>query len=100
VRELTRAHDADALFRLLAQGRVDVAVAGGHDVRTLSRRKGLAELRALSPPLAVRPMYIYLNKRHARLAPRLAEALRGMRADGSLERILQKSREDRVGGGR
>jgi polar amino acid transport system substrate-binding protein len=95
VRERTRVHNEDALFRLLAQGRVDVAVCGGHDVRVLSRRQGLAGLRALSPPLAVRPMHIYLNKRHASLAPRLAEALRGMRADGSLERILREGREGR-----
>jgi polar amino acid transport system substrate-binding protein len=32
-------------------------------------------------------MYIYLHKRHAELVPRLAEALRQMRRDGTMGRL-------------
>lgn len=89
VRALTSVRDEEAVLTLLAQGRVDVAVAGLHAGRDIVRRLGLKGVQALSPPLAVRPMYIYLNRRHAALVPRLDEALRRMRADGSLERLTR-----------
>jgi len=89
VRARTSVRDEEALFGLLRHGRVDVVVTGGAAGREVVRRTGYTELRPHSPPLAVRPMHLYLNRRHGGLAPRLAEALRQMRADGSLERLLR-----------
>ena len=76
------------LFALLRAGRVDVALYYRLGGLYYARKLGLTNLRALTPPLATREMYMYLNSRHADLVPRLAEALRGMKQDGSYQRIV------------
>jgi len=39
-------------------------------------------------------MYLYLNKKHAALVPKLAEALRDMRRDGTLQRLTRAGLEE------
>lgn len=89
-RELQRQILADeaTMLRMLA--------AGGCDVAIIERNNGLARaamqaeppLLRLLPPMEVMPLYIYLHKRHAALVPKLSAALRQMRADGSMQRLL------------
>jgi polar amino acid transport system substrate-binding protein len=70
--------------------------AGGCDVAVMERNNGLARaamaadppLLRLLPPMEVMPLYIYLHKSHAALVPKLSAALRQMRADGSMQRLL------------
>ena len=76
------------LFALLRAGRVDVVLYYRLGGLYYARKLGLTNLRVLAPPLATREMYMYLNSRHADLVPRLAAALRGMKKDGSYERIV------------
>lgn len=95
---LTRVRDDDLLFGLLAAGRVDVAVYDRRQGLAAIRRLGLRGIAALEPPLAVRPMYPYLHRRHAGLVPALERALRGMRADGTLRRITVEAQR-RLGAG-
>lgn len=76
------------LFTLLRAGRVDVALYYRLGGLYYGRKLGLINLRVLEPPLATRTMYIYLNNRHANLVPRLTEMLRGMKRDGSYQRIV------------
>lgn len=76
------------LFALLRAGRVDVVLYYRLGGLHYARKLGLTNLRVLDPPLATREMYMYLNSRHADLVPRLADALRGMKKDGSYERIV------------
>ncbi|GFK93569.1 hypothetical protein NNJEOMEG_01403 [Fundidesulfovibrio magnetotacticus] len=89
---VTKVATAEELFRLLAGGRVDVVIyhrlGGEHYVNTL----GLQGVRPLEPPLAVRPMYLYLNRRHEALAEPLAQALRAMKADGRHAALLAGER--------
>lgn len=89
VAQLQLVRDEEALLALLDKGRAEVVVSGQHTGQEIIRRKGYQGLRALLPPLANPPMYVYLHKRHAELAPRLAEALRQMRRDGSIERLTK-----------
>lgn len=78
------------LFELLATDRVDVVLyerqLGQHQTSVM----GLSDVRALEPPLARRDMFVYLNARHAALVPRLAAALRAMKADGTYAAILAR----------
>lgn len=76
------------LFALLRAGRVDVVLYYRLGGLYYARKLGLTNLRALDPPLATREMYMYLNRRHADLVPRLADALRGMKKDGGYQRIV------------
>jgi len=76
------------LFALLRAGRVDVVLYYRLGGLHYGRKLGLANLHALDPPLATREMYMYLNRRHADLVPRLADALRDMKKDGGYQRIV------------
>jgi polar amino acid transport system substrate-binding protein len=44
---------------------------------------GLAAIAPIAPALKDVDMFLYLHKKHEALVPRLAQALREMKADGS-----------------
>ena len=50
--------------------------------------RGLAGIRLLEPPLAQREMYLYLNARHEPLVAQVADALREVKRDGTLQRAF------------
>lgn len=85
--QVTKAHTPEQLFTLLARGQIDVALLEHWQGLHTAKKLGLRDVRANLPPLAVREMFIYLNRRNADLAPRLADAIRAMRADGTYQRI-------------
>jgi polar amino acid transport system substrate-binding protein len=87
---VTTADDPEQLFRLLALNRIEVALYERWLGLALLKRLGLKGVRPLAPPLATREMYIYLNKRHAALAPRLAQALRALKREGYYERAYRE----------
>lgn len=87
-RTLTRVRTPELLLLLLAKGRVDVVVFERHMGLHLAHDVGLDGVHVLSPALATRPMYLYLNVRHAALVPRVAAALRAMKEDGTTARIV------------
>lgn len=89
IRTLQSVRDQEALFVLLDKGRARIVLADLHTGREIIRRKGYRNMRALLPPLADPPMFLYLHKRHADLVPRLAEILRDMRRDGTLQRLTR-----------
>jgi polar amino acid transport system substrate-binding protein len=83
------ADDPEQLFRLLELNRIEVALYMRWMGLALIRQHGLKDVHVLAPPLATREMFIYLNKRHADLVPRLADALRAMKRDGFYERATR-----------
>ncbi len=91
---LTRVRDEESLFNLLDKGRVEVVVSSLHSGTAIVRARGHAGVRAILPPLSVQPMYLYMNKKHAALVPRLTEALRDMRRDGTLQRLTRAGLEE------
>jgi polar amino acid transport system substrate-binding protein len=82
--------DAAQLFRLLELDRIEVALYGRWVGDALVLQQGIKGVHALEPPLATREMFIYLHKRHAALAPRLAEALRAIKAEGLYDRLYRE----------
>ena len=80
--------DEATMLRMLA--------AGGCDVAIMERNNGLARsamaaeppLLRLLPPMEIMPLYIYLHKSHAALVPKVAAALKQMRADGTMHKLL------------
>lgn len=82
-RGLPRVHvENDAsLLRLLKAGGCDVAIMDRRNREAQAMRAHDPDLMLLSPPLEEVPLYLFLNKRHAALVPRLAEALRQLKRD-------------------
>lgn len=54
----------------------------------LIHNMGLSSIAPLGPTLKDVDMYLYLNKRHEDLAPKLANVLRDMKADGTYNKIM------------
>lgn len=92
-RAITRVDRPEQLFRMLEGERVDLALYTRTDGVALARSLGIAAI-PLTPPLKEADMYLYLHKRHEALVPRLAQALREMKADGSYQRILNNLQPD------
>lgn len=84
------AGDPAQLFRLLELDRIEVALYVRWMGLALVRQQGLRGVQPLDPPLFTREMFIYLHKRHAALAPRLADALRALKRDGFYQRAYRE----------
>lgn len=78
----------EQMFRMLDEGRVDVVLYTRADGILLTRELGLYSVAPLSPSLRDVDLYLYLNRKHEALVPRLTQALRDIKADGTYNRIL------------
>ncbi len=92
--QVTAVKDAEQLFRLLEHRRVDVVLYAQHLGQAQARRLGLNDVRVAGAPLTTQEMFVYLHKKHAPLVPRLAEALRQIKADGTYARLERATLRD------
>ncbi len=82
--------DSEQLFRLLARDRIDVALFARWMGLALIQHQGMKDVYALEPPLATREMFIYLHKKHAAFVPKIASALRALKAEGFYDRVYRE----------
>jgi polar amino acid transport system substrate-binding protein len=82
--------DAESMFRMLELDRIDIATLSRLSGLDVIRRLGLKGIRVLEPPLAKRDLYLLLHRRHAPLLPRIQRALRDMKADGTMQRLISQ----------
>ena len=75
------------MMELLRRGRIDAALYSRWMGLALARQMEMDDVRVAEPPLATGEMFIYLHKRHEEVVPKLAEALRALKRDGSYQRI-------------
>jgi polar amino acid transport system substrate-binding protein len=90
VRGITQVRSPGQLFTLLGNKRADVV--------TFDRWGGLWWIRThavdahiLEPPLATREMFLYVNRKHEALIPRISAALAQMKEDGEYRRIYDQT---------
>jgi polar amino acid transport system substrate-binding protein len=76
------------MFDMLQRDRVDLVLYTLADGLEYTRSNGLARIAPLKPSLKDVDLYLYLHKKHADLAPKLAQIIRAMKADGSYNEIL------------
>lgn len=86
-------NDVPQLIKMLRAGRCEVAVLA-YIVWPEIDRLQAGPLRSLDPPIFSQPLYLFVNNKHAALVPKLAHALREMRADGTTARILDVMEKD------
>lgn len=86
-RTVHRVDKAEQMFRMLEEGRVDLVLYTRADGLALVRSLGLSSIAPLSPSLRDVDMFLYLNKRHESLVPRLTQTLREMKSDGTYNRL-------------
>lgn len=76
------------LFGLLEKNRVDIILyerLRGADYMKKNRVSGIV---SVEEPLAVRGMYLYVNKRHQSLVPELEKAIRALKQSGEYTSIV------------
>ena len=83
---VTKVKDPQQLFSLLQHDRTDVILYERWQGLWRARQLGLA-VNTLEPPLARQEMFLYLNKAHAELVPKVERALAEMKRDGTYQRI-------------
>lgn len=82
--------DAAQMFRQLQLDHIDAALYERWLGLSLLKNQDIKGIVPLNPPLAKREMFIYLHKRHAALVPKLAEALRAIKAEGLYKRLYRE----------
>jgi polar amino acid transport system substrate-binding protein len=87
-RSLLKLETGRQLFAMLDLGRIDVAVIEKYEGLHFVKSMGLRGIAVMEPAVAEGDWYLYLHKKHAALAPRLAEELRKMKRDGTHRRIV------------
>jgi len=89
-KKVIKAKDARQLFELLRSGRIDIALfERAQAPYWFNKLKYTA--KPLSPPLAVKPLYIYLNKKHANLIPKMAKVISEIKQDGTYQKIFNRT---------
>ena len=81
------AAEPEQLFQLLARNRIEVALYARWMGQAYVRQLGLKGIHQIEPTLASREMFIYLNKQHAKLVPKIARALRAIKQEGLYAQI-------------
>jgi polar amino acid transport system substrate-binding protein len=85
-RDVSKVRTIDDLFPLLELKRVDLVLIDRWQGSYAARKHG-GSIRIIEPPLASSPMFMYLNKKHAAIVPKVARALAEMKADGTYRKI-------------
>lgn len=80
--------DEAAMLRMLAAGGCEIAIMEHNNALARAAMTAEPPLLRLMPPMEIMPLYIYLHKSHAALVPKVAAALKQMRADGSMHKLL------------
>jgi len=77
------------LLTLLKNNRVDIVMATRVTGLYNSHKNDIA-VSVIEPPFVTRNNYMYLNKRHAHLVPKLAAALAEAKKDGTYDRLYNR----------
>lgn len=86
VMQVTKVPSVRELLPLLDNGRADVVLLGRWQ-GDLAVRAGGYKARRFEPSLAQHEMFMYLNRKHAELVPKVAAALVAMKTDGTYQAL-------------
>lgn len=88
--EIIKTDNPEQLFTLLAKDRVDFVAYSNWSGLGYLKRNNITNVTLLDPPLARPSFYTYLHKKHKHLVPKLAAAIKSMKADGTLQAIFDR----------
>jgi polar amino acid transport system substrate-binding protein len=86
-RSVTTLENAEQMFTMLDKNRIDIALLEKLQGLHMIRRMGIKNIKVLQPNLLEGNWYLYLNKKHEALIPRMTEELTRMEQEGLLQRI-------------
>ncbi len=80
----------EQMFKMLADGRVEIAVATRIEGLLFVKKLGLKGIMVLEPSLQKIPLYHYLHKKHTQLVPKLTAVLQDMEQKGKIKEIQEQ----------
>ena len=86
----------DQLFSLLEKRRTELVIYERWGGLQLVKTNGYSDIHILQPPLVVKDVFIYLNRKYADLVPQLNRAIVEMKQDGSYQKIYSETLEPLV----
>ncbi len=89
-RAVIEVNTQEQLFRMLDSGRVEAVLDERSQADFTLKTLDLKTIKRIDPPIASRPIYIYLNEKHASLVPALVAAIKSMKQDGFIDRTLRE----------
>jgi len=89
--EITKVNSHSQLFNLLDINRVDIVIYERWGGLNLIQDLNIPNVHPISPPLAIKSMHMYLNKKHRLLIPKLDQALKDIKADGTYKKLYNKT---------
>jgi len=87
---VTKTKNSHQLFTLLDVKRVDYIIYEHWGGKRVLNELKLNKINLQPPFLASKEMFIYLHRKHKALVPRLTQALKNMKNDGSYKSLIQK----------
>ncbi len=87
-KDLIYTENAQQLFMMLQKNRADFAGYSRWSGLEYIRNRHLSEITLLEPPLVKKGFYTYLHKKHKALVPKLAQTIRDMKKDGTINRLF------------
>ena len=82
--------DDAAALRMVANGRMDVAIANRFSGMKAIQENELSGIWMHEPPLQVDPLFHYLHKKHADVVPRITAALSELKTSGRMAEIRSR----------
>ncbi|NQV48679.1 MAG: ABC transporter substrate-binding protein [Rhodospirillaceae bacterium] len=87
--ERTTVKEPSQMFTMLDKKRIDVILYERWQGLYRASNTGVS-VKVHEPPLASVDMFMYMNKEHEHLIPKLAQALKEMKADGTYQKIFDR----------
>ncbi len=87
---ITKTTDHHELFTLLQKDRTDIVLFTQYSGYYMIDKLKLKNVKRLRPDLAEKKMFMYLNKKHKSLIPKITKALITMKSDGSYNKLVAK----------
>ncbi len=88
--EIIKTDNIDQSFALLESDRVDFIAYSNWSGLGYMKTHNITNVALLEPPLARPQFYVYLHKKHKKIVPKLAEAIRQMKTDGTLQTLYNQ----------
>ena len=86
-----KADSANVLFKLLKDKRTEIVLYEKWQGLVLAREIGLDNVYINKLPMQRKQMFIYLHKKHKKMIPKAAQALRDIKRDGTYNKLYIKT---------
>lgn len=88
--EIIKTDNPEQSFSLLQNDRVDFIAYSNWSGLGYIKKHNITNIKLLQPPLARPAFYVYLHKKHKKIVPQLAAAIKSMKTDGTLQSLYNR----------